>query len=1269
MRVPGVEEATAQPGSRGGGAEGAGPGSPGPSAVPSAAAGGGEPVPGSRAEEDLALARVAMERGLVTADEVREILGIQADFTAIGRAVPIGQLLIRRRLLDVETFVELAREVRRRAVRCPACRGLSLLPRPEAVPPEAEHGRCARCGALLPLRATVPAEPGADGGSAAGAAPPAETLPAAAGEPAPAGEEPGRDGAALDAQPPPAAAGVPAPAEAAGRPRRRRHEPLTGRRFGHTEVLEEIARGGMGVVYRARDHERLRIVALKVLKDGVHATEKQVRRFLREIDTVKKLRHPNIVEIYDVGCVQGQHFFTMELVDGQALDELLRRGPLPVRRAMELCEQVARAIHHAHEHGVIHRDLKPANILLDRRGVPRITDFGLAKNIDHTSAMTRTGAAVGTPYYMPPEQAKGDSSRIDRRVDVYALGVILFEMITGELPFDGETNIEVYRKIMEEQPPAPSSIDPRIDSDVDRVVLKAMAKEREDRYPSALALADDIRRWLDGQPVLARRPSRVRQMVRRARRVAPVAGAALAAVLFVLAVLGAVLVIDERSARRERQAQARAELESRQGRLATVGADAASTLRRVRVLLGERRAAEAQALAEEALAVLGGLERWPEQLSYPELNREQVRALIERFEREQGRELVRELQLVRAEALALLGTPQSDEQALAALRQAEQVAPQDPAVHVLRGRLHAARGRLGAAETSFARALAFAPGHLEALLGRGRVLERLGRFVDALEDYRRVMELERERSAASGPARFRPIGSEEPTPLARAMLRAALCEAALGRPAEARRLLDELIDGDPGHFPAYVARSELRLAGDLLGAQADARAAIDLKRGRPEGHVALGRVLLVRGRPDEAAAALQTALATDRTHAPAALYLGLALERQGELRAALDAYAKACEPRLDGAYLEERAVAWLRRGELKRIAGEPEAAVLAYEQALALLPRLGAAELGRVRLELARGELERARAALERARALVVEPLALETTRGWVALGAGEPAAAVRAFEQALGQAGSGLALEAAAGLAAALEAAGQQAAARTAYARVLGMERRLLGEESLVSLLGGPEAAGRLLGDAAAGAARPELEAVLAVRGALALVPFGTEASAAPEQAALARSLLEAAAARLPVLALAQLVLARLREAREGAAAALGAAAAAVQANPYFVDGLVLLGRLRWEVANAAAGGASSSAAPGGGAAGPGPAGPGSTGGGAARPHESLQAAREPLERAVALAPARVAPWYWRARVRLSAGDEDGALDDLERAVAAGEQRSGEGSGGAHRG
>jgi serine/threonine protein kinase len=270
------------------------------------------------------------------------------------------------------------------------------------------------------------------------------------------------------------------------------------------EILGVLGRGGMGVVYQARQLKLKRPVALKMILAGDAASGQERERFRIEAEAVARLQHPHIVQIYEVGEQDGRPFFSLEYVDGGSLAGKLQGSPQPPLAAAKLVESLARAIHAAHQHGVVHRDLKPANVLLTATGVPKITDFGLAKQLDSDTDHTRTGAILGTPSYMAPEQAAGKMRDVGPAADVYALGAILYEMLTGRPPFRGETPIETIHQVRSDEPVPPTRLQPRLPRDVEVICLKCLEKEPRKRYLAALDLAEDLRRFQEGRPITAR---------------------------------------------------------------------------------------------------------------------------------------------------------------------------------------------------------------------------------------------------------------------------------------------------------------------------------------------------------------------------------------------------------------------------------------------------------------------------------------------------------------------------------------------------------------------------------------------------------------------------------------------------------------------------------------------------------------------------------------------------------------------------------------------
>ncbi len=358
--------------------------------------------------------------------------------------------------------------------KCPQC-GAEL-------PSEAPQGLCPKCL----IKAGLP-----DGVGTNSQMPPGQTMAISPADLVP--EAP--------TQPPAASSGIP------------RLSPLSKvRYFGDYEILEKIAHGGMGVVYKARQVSLNRVVALKMILSGHLASEAEVKRFHTEAEAAANLQHPNIVAIHEVGQHQGEHYFSMDYVEGVDLARHLAAQPIPLLEAAQLVATLAEAVHYAHQHGTLHRDLKPQNVLIDKTGRPRITDFGLAKRVERESELTRTGAVMGSPSYMPPEQATGQLDRIGPSSDVYALGAILYELLTGRPPFRGESPLATLQQVLNDEPVAPAKHNPKVPTDLETICLKCLEKQPERRYVSARELAEELGRFLKHEPILARPASSVRKV-------------------------------------------------------------------------------------------------------------------------------------------------------------------------------------------------------------------------------------------------------------------------------------------------------------------------------------------------------------------------------------------------------------------------------------------------------------------------------------------------------------------------------------------------------------------------------------------------------------------------------------------------------------------------------------------------------------------------------------------------------------------------------------
>src|SRR5213594_3153830 len=307
--------------------------------------------------------------------------------------------------------------------------------------------------------------------------------------------------------------------------------------LGDYELLEQIGRGGQGVVFRARQKSLNRIVALKVINLGQWASKAHLKRFRLEAEAAARLEHPGIVPIHEVGERDESCYFSMKFVEGGQLDEVVRCTPMSIRQAAELIAKMARTVHHAHEHGILHRDIKPGNILLDAKGEPHLTDFGLARLLETESTITRTLEVMGTPSYMAPEQAAGETTKLNKATDIYGLGAVFYQLLTGHPPFAGGTSWETIRLLLDTEPRQPRLWNRKISRDLSTICLKCLEKDPQHRYSSALTLAEDLEHWLKHEPIRAKRSGFLRHVGKWARR-KPAIAALIASLVALAAAIG-----------------------------------------------------------------------------------------------------------------------------------------------------------------------------------------------------------------------------------------------------------------------------------------------------------------------------------------------------------------------------------------------------------------------------------------------------------------------------------------------------------------------------------------------------------------------------------------------------------------------------------------------------------------------------------------------------------------------------------------------------------
>jgi tetratricopeptide (TPR) repeat protein len=600
-------------------------------------------------KEDFLFGQILLRQGVASSDEINAALRAQAEAAERGEVpVPrLGQILIERGVSDERVIHETLKLQYKTLFQCPGC---GLRYNLKDVELEKEY-RCRKCGQIL-----EPARPDLDVRADESAYGPRLEV--------------------AEDDPPEVAAAERDPAN----------------RFDKYVLLEQIGRGGAGTVYKAYQKDLKRIVALKVLRGE---DPEMMERFTREAQTAARLRHPGIVAIYEIGRFHNVPFLAMEHVDGRPLDQL---GRLPFRRAAQVLRDVAAAVEAAHRGGVIHRDLKPANILIDSDGRVAVTDFGLARPLSGARSLTEKGIVVGTPAYMSPEQAAGERD-LDGRTDVASLGSVLYELLTGQSPYVAATPVDVALAVIHRAPVPPRRVNPEVPAELEAVCLKALEKDRNRRYLTARAFAEDLQRYLEGEPVLARPAGPVRDTLRRVVRLRPASLVAVSALLVAAVALGVLSTVLGQSRAKDRILRGR-DLEQK-GRL------------------------------EEALRIY-------EVLPDARADAERVRAAVRR--REQERAL--EARWKEAEAILAGVDPRKDPaRRIELATQALEKFPDYEEAFVVRAAARREAGEDAAAYEDLGRAAALASTPLPHFLARAEIARRLGRLEDEVADLSRAIEL------------------------------------------------------------------------------------------------------------------------------------------------------------------------------------------------------------------------------------------------------------------------------------------------------------------------------------------------------------------------------------------------------------------------------------------------------------------------------------------------------------------------------------------------
>jgi len=861
--------------------------------------------------------QIALDLGFVAAENVNQALEEQALLSRSGSPAMLGQILLRKGWLQTGQFLEILKVQRRSILRCPGCDTFYRFD-------EKDRGAkfaCRRCGTVVPI-------------------------PQAEPEGTPAGPM-----AAVTA----------------------RRAAEIGTQFGRYAILEELGRGGMGIVYKAAHRDLNTVFALKILRETEMASAEVLDRFKREAQAEARLRHPNIVAIHDAGQEAGMHYLAMDYIEGDPLTTHLARA-FKVRDMMARLEKVVRAVHHAHEQGIVHRDLKPANIMIDLNGEPHVMDFGLAKFLDDPkrAMLTRDGSFLGTPYYMAPEQIRGETRLVGPRSDIYSLGVILYEILCGRTPHVAQNSVEIFHKILTEEPAPPRVFNERVHPDLQTICLKAIDKDPALRYATAGEFADDLRRYLDGEPILARpQPWPIRAF----RRIRKNKSTALAAVSLALFAISGSLVLylvsrDSREFARLR-GEAQRSFDERKYAEALLHTQAALRLRPNDPGMTQFRQWVAQRIASQEEEFLRGLAQDEKRRQVaPQVG--SAKTMLEMIPRQVG--------LDAAGVLERVSTVEK------ILDEALKIVPDHEEALHLRARARMMRGAGSAAVDDLTAALARAPDLTAALCDRARV--RLARVMEGLLVDARPDGMPRSPGQSEEWERAHTDLTNVWSLVARDPARDEFAQAALrwldGKPAEAALVLDRYLEKFPADSDAWRLRGWARLnAENPAGAEADlgvaaryapadpgpklARAWVRHRRGDASGAdsdleearilapdraaplLVKGRILLDRGAFAGAVEAFAAAAASEPSSALAPAGGGLARVRKGETEEALPLFKRAAElePRdVWPLLLRARALETLDRGDEALAASEAAVqlaseAAPAYEQRGRVLFRLG----------------------------------------------------------------------------------------------------------------------------------------------------------------------------------------------------------------------------------------------------------------------------------------------------------------------------------------